>query len=92
MLKTSNIKGSVYDNFSNILSRPILSIYPDTKLFEITPFSPIGPNIYRLINSNSISRLFYISILLFFFSNIFFICPGYGIIYTDSEDPLVLLI
>ena len=46
MVKTCNIKGSVNENFSNILSRPFLSIYPYTKLFEIIPFFAIGPDIY----------------------------------------------
>lgn len=46
MLKTCNIKGTVNDNFSNILSRPFLSVYPDTKLFELIPFFAIGPDIY----------------------------------------------
>ena len=46
MVKTCNIKGSVNENFSNILSRPFLSVYPYTKLFEIIPFFAIGPDIY----------------------------------------------
>ncbi len=46
MVKTCNIKGSVNENFSNILSRPFLSVYPNTKLFEIIPFFAIGPDIY----------------------------------------------
>ncbi|HEU4481804.1 MAG TPA: CBS domain-containing protein [Nitrososphaeraceae archaeon] len=46
MLKTCNIKGTINDNFSNILSRPFLSVYPDTKLFELIPFFAIGPDIY----------------------------------------------
>ena len=57
MLKTCNIKGSVNDNFSNILSRPFLSVYPHTKLFEIIPFFAIGPDIYAdglLVTSKNI--------------------------------------
>ena len=46
MVKTCNIKGSVNENFSHILSRPFLSVYPYTKLFEIIPFFAIGPDIY----------------------------------------------
>ena len=46
MLKTCNIKGSINEHFSNILSRPFLSVYPNTKLFEIIPFFAIGPDIY----------------------------------------------
>ncbi|HZL24564.1 MAG TPA: hypothetical protein VFC05_14670, partial [Nitrososphaeraceae archaeon] len=57
MLKTCNIKGSVNDNFSNILSRPFLSVYPHTKLFELIPFFAIGPDIYAdglLVTSKNI--------------------------------------
>ena len=57
MLKTCNIKGSVKVNFSNILSRPFLSVYPNTKLFELIPFLAIGPDIYAdglLVTSKNI--------------------------------------
>ena len=57
MLKTCNIKGSVKDNFSNILSRPFLSVYPNTKLFELIPFLALGPDIYAdglLVTSKNI--------------------------------------
>lgn len=46
MVKKCNIKGSVKENFSNILSRPFISVYSYTKLFEIIPFFAIGPDIY----------------------------------------------
>ncbi len=59
MLKTCNIKGSVKDNFAKILSRPFISVYPNTKLFELIPFLAIGPDIYAdglLVTSKNITQ------------------------------------